>query len=107
MPATDPLSVELVYQLAPDAKGAQAGLKLVGGGHYAGLSVTPDQSRLWASCQGSDTEPYRVALDLATVRRQCHLISACNCPSFKRPCKHALGLLLAYVQAPGQFQVRE
>src|SRR5262249_42472635 len=35
------------------------------------------------------------------------LASACNCLSYRNPCKHALGLLLAYVQAPQQFRVKQ
>src|SRR5207249_1999767 len=31
----------------------------------------------------------------------------CTCPSRKFPCKHGLGLMLAYVGAPGKFAERE
>jgi len=47
---------------------------------------------LWGSCQGSGAEPYDVMVDHARVG------FACTCPSRRRPCKHAIALLLLWVR---------
>lgn len=105
----DELTVEAVFQIAVDAKGAQAGLKLVREGRYGDLLVSGDRKQLRARCQGSEPQPYDVHVDLTNVRLPAMgpygIQEQCNCASFKRPCKHALGLLLAFVEAPKKFAV--
>ena len=51
-----------------------------------------DADALWGSCRGSGAEPYDTMVDHVRVG------FACTCPSRKRPCKHAIALLLLWVR---------
>lgn len=53
---------------------------------------------LWGECRGSSSDPYRSQVDLSGPGFNC------TCPSRKRPCKHALGLLLLFASQPGSFE---
>ncbi|HEX8202825.1 MAG TPA: SWIM zinc finger family protein, partial [Isosphaeraceae bacterium] len=64
--------------------------------------VSADGTWLLAECQGSAL--YQVSIDLADAAAP---VGRCTCPSHKFPCKHALGLMLAYLDAPGSFTPRE
>jgi len=77
-----------VRSLAPDAASAKAGEGLVGAHHWPARGI--DGNLLWGECRGSGKEPYRARIDTSTVTYKC------SCPSRKFPCKHVLGLLLAY-----------
>ena len=59
-----------------------------------------DESAVWGRCTGGSSEPYDCAVDLRAVRFRC------SCASRRRPCKHALALLLLWsgdaVPAAGQ-----
>jgi hypothetical protein len=89
------LSAEQVIALAPDASAAQSSRGLAQAGPWLRLEQAP--SALWGECQGSAAQPYRVAVDLDGPA------FLCSCPSRKRPCKHALGLLLLYTDQPEGF----
>ncbi len=95
---------ELVYQVAPDGKAAQAGRELAQGDAFAEPRISPDGAWLFASCRGSERLPYQVLVHLPGPDR---IVTACTCSSMKRPCKHALGLLLLAAQAPERFQQEE
>jgi uncharacterized protein (TIGR02996 family) len=94
------LTEELVFRLAPNAKAAQAGLDLVKRNAFTAARRSPDGTWLNASCQGSQRKPYTVFVDLADPQ---HAVAGCNCDSYQRPCKHALGLLLLAVRSPEAF----
>src|SRR5262249_49242409 len=49
-------------------------------------------------------QPYQVSVDLVNPSDP---LGRCNCPSRKFPCKHALGLMYAYLDNPGKFARRE
>src|SRR4051812_16312960 len=102
----DELTTEAIFQIATDAKAAQAGLKLVRDRRFSELFVSTDHTRLLGRCQGSEPYPYEVAVDLARVRPAdgpVGLEDQCSCASYLRPCKHALGLMLAYLESPREF----
>jgi hypothetical protein len=50
---------------------------------------------VWGRCQGSGSTPYQVTVDLTGPAFRC------SCPSRKQPCKHALALLLLWVEGAG------
>jgi len=50
------------------------------------------ESFLWGSCQGSGSKAYEVMVDTTDFA------SNCNCPSREFPCKHALGMMLLFVE---------
>lgn len=93
------LTEEQIYQFAPNAKAAQSGLALVKEKAFLHPQCSPDRMWLSAQCQGG--EPYAVRIDLASAKGpQC----ACDCPSYQRPCKHALGLMFLALRQPEQFE---
>jgi hypothetical protein len=80
------LTEQQVLALAPDNGSAANGKKLAQVKQWPLLGR--NARALWGECQGSGKNPYQVRVDLADFA------SKCSCPSFKFPCKHALGLLL-------------
>lgn len=93
-------TVATVLALAPDPASAKSGRDLavrrkwttLGKGEGAdGVPV------LWGACQGSGKDPYLTRADTSEPAFKC------SCPSRKFPCKHALGLLLLFVQSPNEF----
>lgn len=90
-------SSEQVLALAPDAASRKAGTKLGVPGPWSGMGRSPGDGGsgplVWGVCAGSGSTPYRTVTDLAGAPA-----SSCTCPSRKFPCKHALGLLLLWVQ---------
>ena len=81
-----PWTLEQIMALAPDEQVGKAARALARPGHWR-YPARHGQA-LWGEHQGSGAEPYRVAVDLEGPAFKC------TCPSRKRPCKHALGLLL-------------
>jgi hypothetical protein len=92
------LTSEQVLALAPDPAAARAARSLASTSHWPRLGQ--DEHAIWGECQGSGAHPYQV---LATLPG---LAAHCTCPSRKRPCKHALGLLLLAASQPAGIEVR-
>lgn len=89
------LTVESVLDLAPDAGSAKAGRDLSKVSKWTLLQR--DERAVWGLCPGSGKDPYQTRIDLAGPAFKC------GCPSRKFPCKHGLGLLLAFVEHPEAF----
>lgn len=92
---TAALNPDQVLALAPDAASVKSGRDLAAPAKWQELGR--GDTVAWGACQGSAAELYRasVTLDGAALR--------CTCPSRKRPCKHALGLLLLVLSRPEVF----
>ncbi|KAF0811602.1 hypothetical protein IGB42_03891 [Andreprevotia sp. IGB-42] len=90
------LTEQQVLALAPDNGAASNGKKLAQAKNWPLLGRSP--RALWGECQGSGSKPYQVRVDLADFA------SKCSCPSFKFPCKHALGLLVLTANQPDLVQ---
>ncbi|HZT82538.1 MAG TPA: SWIM zinc finger family protein, partial [Gemmataceae bacterium] len=95
-----PLTEDTIQRVAPDAGSLQNGRDLVRKKAFSGLGVSADGTWLLGKCKGSGKEPYSVSVDLANESAP---VGRCTCPSRKFPCKHALGLMVAYLTNPGQF----
>ncbi len=76
---------ERVLAAAPDAAARTTAARL------RWLEAGRSQRCAWGRCQGSAPAPYQTV-----VLAGDELHSACTCPSRRRPCKHALGLLLRW-----------
>ena len=83
-------TTEQVEAVAPSPAAITAAKPLASPARWSGLGA--DERVLWGSCRGSGAEPYDTAVDHVGVGFRC------TCPSRKRPCKHALALLLLWVQ---------
>src|SRR5260221_6037340 len=79
--------------MAPDAAAAKAGLGQANSRRWSGCGG--DERAVWGECRGRGRSGYlaQAVLDGGSTK--------CSCPSRKRPCKHALGLLL--LLADGQI----
>jgi SWIM zinc finger len=80
---------ERVLSLAPDRVSVRAAAALAGTRTWLGVGT--DSAALWGSCAGGDGQLYRTVVALTSPPAY-----ACNCPSRKVPCKHALALLLQW-----------
>jgi hypothetical protein len=79
------LTIEQVQALAPDGRAFTDGKKL--GKPAAWRRLGRDGGAVWGVALGSKGDAYAVlARSPEDVR--------CSCPSRKRPCKHAIGLLV-------------
>jgi len=82
-----------VLALAPDAQISGAARGLASPQKWLTLGLNDEAA--WGECTGSGQQPYQVLAQLAGPAFHC------SCPSRKRPCKHALALLLLIAkQAP-------
>ena len=88
----DETSVDAV---APSADAAKNGRGLVLKNKLTKLHISEDGALIFAECQGSGQEPYRVSCDFTRPDQPTH---RCTCPSRQLPCKHCLGLMYAFAQ---------
>ena len=88
-------SPEQVLALAPDPASAKAGQSLSSTSKW--LNLSQSDRAVWGECQGSGATPYQTQIDLFGPAFKC------SCPSRKFPCKHGIGLLLAFTQKPERF----
>lgn len=72
-------------------------------GQFSDLSLAAG-TLLIGQCQGSGKKPYTCSCDFIDPALP---VFRCTCPSRQFPCKHCVGLMLAYVQEPTEFQVAE
>lgn len=89
------ISKEWIASLAPDAASLKAGISLANVLKWQNLSK--HSKGIWGDCQGSGKTPYQVRIALTDFKIHC------TCPSRKRPCKHALGLLTLFSQDVNLF----
>lgn len=92
MASDQTLTKESVLLLAPDSKSVKAAEGLATTTMWTDLGKAG--SVLWGLCKGSGSQPYQTQVDTSKPRLEC------NCPSRKRPCKHALALALLYAESP-------
>jgi len=88
-----------VDSLAPNASAIKNGQGLVKKRSFVQLNRSEDGSLLFGECSGSGKSNYQCSADFIQPEKP---ILRCSCPSRQLPCKHALGLLYAYVGG-GEF----
>lgn len=91
------VSPEQVKQIIPDANSEKAAKKLAKIKDWNNISGSDDQW-IWGEITGSAI--YQSAVFLPELKCEC------SCPSFKRPCKHALALLWVYAENQDQFSIQ-
>jgi SWIM zinc finger len=87
---------EAVLALAPDPASAKAGQGLAAARQWETLGR--DEHALWGEIKGSGANPYQTRIDLREPAFKC------SCPSRKFPCKHGIGLLLAFTKEAAAFK---
>ncbi len=88
------LTEEYVQRNAVNASALANARKISAKNEFSGRKITVDKSLIYGDCQGSGKEPYHTSVDLSGDT----VISRCSCPSRQIPCKHALALMLDYVE---------
>lgn len=83
----------LVSSLAPDSASVSAGDGLVNKNKFLKLNIDKEDTVIFGECAGSGKNPYYVSVDFINPVSP---VSRCSCPSRKFPCKHAIGLMIAY-----------
>lgn len=95
------VSEDLLRAIVNKDKALSDGRTLAKKGAFKNLQRLADNTLLWGQCQGSGAKPYELSIDLIgdtpTIR--------CSCPVKPPPCKHTLGLLVAYLDKADQFKV--
>ena len=97
------ITPQQALQYAPDDSSLKAAKKLAPAHQWQQLHLyqTDDTlTVLWGEISGSSL--YQSAILLAD-----NFVFHCNCPSFKRPCKHSLALLMCYAQSQNLFKQQQ
>lgn len=97
------ISPEQALQYAPDDSSVKAAKKLAAVNHWQSLhqhTGADGHSLIWGEIRGSSL--YQSSIILTG-----NFHFACNCPSFKRPCKHGLALLMTYAHSQHAFVGQE
>ncbi len=88
------LTEEYIDSVAPNASAVKNGWGLVKKKKFEKLHQSGDQMLLFGECTGSGKKPYITSVDFINKEQPTY---RCTCPSRQFPCKHALGLLYAYI----------
>ena len=91
------LDLKTIEALAPDQASLGAAAKLTKRSNWPRLETNEQLGLIWGECQGSGSNPYRVAFDTRDHGYKC------TCPSRKFPCKHILALAWISATAPASF----
>ena len=89
------LTAEFITSAAPNSDAVKNGRGLVLKKKFTALHRSDDQTLLFGYCQGSGKDPYLCSADFGVPEKP---VYRCTCPSRQFPCKHSIGLLLAYVE---------
>lgn len=90
------ITEQFIEAAAPNIDAAKNGRGLVLKNKFSALNRSPDDTLLFGFCAGSGKLPYLCSADFAAPDAA---VYRCTCPSRQFPCKHALGLMYAYVQS--------
>ncbi|MGV8124706.1 MAG: SWIM zinc finger domain-containing protein [Candidatus Xenobiia bacterium LiM19] len=88
------LSEEIVNALAPNQSALQNGRDLVRKGCFGSYLKSADETVIFSECRGSGSAPYQCSVDFIPADGP---VSRCTCPSRQSPCKHAIGLMVAWL----------
>jgi uncharacterized protein (TIGR02996 family) len=92
----DPWDVQKIEAKAPDAKSITEARKVLAKGGFGKVEPRADGQGWWVVCKGM-TDTYEVSVKRGP---RGGLESRCTCWSTKKPCKHALALLLYLAEHP-------
>ena len=88
------LTEEFVNQAAPNQNAIMNGCGLVRKKSFIKLNISSDETVIFGECKGSGASNYQTSVDFANPENP---VYRCSCPSRQFPCKHALGLMYAFV----------
>ncbi len=88
------INEEYINQLAPNQSAVTNGWGLVKKNKFVKLNISEDGTIIFGECSGSGSSNYNTSADFIKPESP---VFRCSCPSRQFPCKHALGLMYAYV----------
>lgn len=97
------ITEELICSLALNESAVTNGKSLVRKKAFVKLSIAQDKSIIMGECKGSGASNYITSVDFILPDSP---VLRCSCPSRQIPCKHAIGLLVAY-QSKNSFTTEE
>lgn len=88
------ISEEFINSTAPNQNAILNAWGLVRKNSFVKLNISPDETVIFGECVGSGASNYVTSADFVKPDSP---VFRCTCPSRQFPCKHALGLMYAYV----------
>jgi hypothetical protein len=92
-------TAQQIETLSPNPAAFKAGKSLAGKSKW--ITYGKSERAIWGEIKGSGKNPYQTAIDIQSFS------SKCSCPSRQFPCKHGVGAMLFYANAPDDFAVTE
>ncbi|ASA21122.1 SWIM zinc finger family protein [Paenibacillus donghaensis] len=89
------LTSSYIDSLAPNAAAIKNGQGLVKKKSFVQLQQSAEGDLLFGQCSGSGKSNYECSVDFIVPDKP---LARCTCPSRQFPCKHALGLMYAFVE---------
>lgn len=97
------ITEEYVNTAAPNQNAISNGWGLVKKNNFSKLKISEDETVLYGECAGSGASNYMTSVDFINKENP---VYRCTCPSRQFPCKHAIGLMLAYISGK-KFEIAE
>ncbi len=91
---------DLINSVAVNSDSVKNGRSLFTSKKFIKLGIDSEKTIIFGECAGSGKNPYYCSMDFMNEGSP---VPRCSCPSRQIPCKHVLGLMIAYEQASGQF----
>lgn len=88
------IDLSFVESAAPNSAAVSNGRGLIVKGKFVALNHSQDKTVLFGECRGSGSSNYLCSCDFIEPSKP---VYRCTCPSRQFPCKHSLGLMLAWV----------
>ncbi len=88
------IDIAFVESASPNAAAIANGRGLIVKGKFVGLHQSDDKSVIFGECRGSGASNYICSCDFIEPAKP---VYRCTCPSRQFPCKHSIGLMLAWV----------
>ncbi|MCC6510816.1 MAG: hypothetical protein IT423_17050 [Pirellulaceae bacterium] len=88
------IDLSFVESAAPNSAAVANGRGLIVKGKFVALSHSHDKTVMFGECKGSGASNYKCSCDFIEPSKP---VYRCTCPSRQFPCKHSIGLMLAWV----------
>lgn len=87
------ITKEFIKSVSTNDSALKNGADLYGKKKFQKLWVSADKTLIFGECAGSGKNPYSCSVDFVDEAAP---VFRCSCPSRQIPCKHVLGLMVAY-----------
>ena len=98
------ITKDFISSVSANDAAVKNGADLVKKKSFIKLTVDKDKTFISGDCAGSGKNPYVCSADFIDENAP---VFRCTCPSRQIPCKHVIGLLLAYMESGNKFAAAE